>query len=122
MPGPDLGYTLPMAAEGSRGRPTAARFALAANVKHLMDTYSKGFAVGISPSELQKGSGVSAKTIRRIINPYSDTGPSLGTIDALAEFFRVHSWELLLPRASVPLNTAQTPVSPAPHVANTRRK
>lgn len=75
-----------------------ARFALASNLRHLMENYSKGFAVGLSPVELEKGCGVSAKTIRRIINPYSDTGPNLESIDQIAAFFRVDSWELLRPR------------------------
>lgn len=98
MSNADLGQHLPMAEVPVKGKPTAARFALAANVKHLMDTFSKGFDVGLTPVELEKGSGVSAKTIRRIINPYSDTGPSLETIDQLGAFFRVESWQLLMPR------------------------
>lgn len=84
-----------------KAKPTVARFALASNVKHLMDNYSKGFAVGLSPVELGKGCGVDAKTIRRIINPYSDTGPSLESIDLIASFFQVESWELLRPRTPV---------------------
>lgn len=87
-----------MGDQPARGKPTRARFALASNVKHLMDNYSKGFAVGLSPVELEKGSGVSAKTIRRIIDPYSDTGPNLETIDQIAAFFHVDAWELLRTR------------------------
>jgi hypothetical protein len=87
-----------MGSDEPKTKPTRARFALAANVKHLMDNYSKGFAVGLTPVELEKGSGVSAKTIRRIIDPYSDTGPNLETIDQIAAFFRLESWELLRPR------------------------
>lgn len=87
-----------MTVSDPKAKPTVARFALAVNVKHLMENYSTGFSVGISPSDLQKGCGVSSKTIRRIINPYSDTGPSLESIDAIAKFFRVESWELLIPR------------------------
>lgn len=78
--------------------PTEARFALASNVKHLMQVYSKGFGVGISAIELEKGCGVSHKTIKRIIDPYSDTGPNLDSIDRIAAFFRVETWELLRPR------------------------
>jgi hypothetical protein len=111
-----------MVKDGPKAKPTAARFALASNIKHLMDTYSKGFAVGISPSELQKGSGVNAKTIRRVINPYSDTGPSLETIDALADFFHVQSWELLVPRPSVLQGTAAGPAVPAHPTALSKRK
>lgn len=100
-----------MAEEPVKGKPTAARFALAANVKHLMDSYSKGFAVGLSPVELEKGCGVSAKTIRRIINPYSDTGPSLESIDQIAAFFHVEAWELLRPRTPM-LQRGMTEVTP----------
>jgi transcriptional regulator with XRE-family HTH domain len=78
-----------------------------------MDNYSKGFAVGITPTELEKGSGVSSKTIRRIINPYSDTGPSLESIDALASFFQIEAWELLRPRpATLQRIDPQPPPSP----------
>jgi hypothetical protein len=87
-----------MGGDEAKAKPTRARFALAANVKHLMDNYSKGFAVGLTPVELEKGCGVSAKTIRRIIDPYSDTGPNLETIDQIAIFFRIEAWELLRPR------------------------
>jgi transcriptional regulator with XRE-family HTH domain len=86
-----------MAKEGEP-KPTKARFALAANVRHLMDAYSKGFEVGLTPAELEKGCGVSHKTIKRIIDPYSDTGPSLDSIDRIAAFFRVEPWELLRTR------------------------
>lgn len=95
-----LGQDLPMGERPIKAKPTVARFALASNVRHLMETYSKGFAVGLSPVELAKGCGVSAKTIRRIVNPYSDTGPGLESIDLIAAFFRVEAWELLMPRAS----------------------
>lgn len=100
-----------------KGKPTAARFSLAANVKHLMDTYSKGFDVGLTPVELEKGckGRVSAKTVRRIINPYSDTGPRLESIDVLAEFFGVEAWMLL--RARTPMlqsNGATLPPAPKP--------
>lgn len=109
-------------AEGeARGKPTVARFALAANVKHLMEAYSKGFEVGLSPVELEKGSGVSAKTIRRIINPYSDTGPSLESIDALAAFFRVEAWELLRPRTPM-LQRGEVIVPPVPNRPNTAKR
>lgn len=95
-------------------RTTVARFALASNVKHLMDNYSKGFEVGLSPVELEKGCGVSAKTIRRIINPYSDTGPNLESIDLIAAFFHVESWELLRPRTPALANVeALLPKAPS---------
>lgn len=112
MSAPEIGYVPPMGNGGARGKPSTARFALAANVKHLMDTYSKGFAVGLSPVELEKGCGVSAKTIRRIINPYSDTGPSLESIDLIAAFFKVEAWELLMPRTPMLQSSAAEVTSP----------
>ena len=107
-----LGQDLPMGT-GREPKPTKARFALAANVRHLMDSYSKGFDVGLSPAELERGCGVSHKTIKRIIDPYSDTGPSLDSIDRIALFFRVEPWELL--RARPPMlqsNGAEVTVPP----------
>lgn len=107
-------------AEGSKGgKPTVARFALAANVKHLMDAYSKGFDIGLTPVELEKGSGVSAKTIRRLINPYSDIIPNLETIDMIAAFFNVESWELLRPRTPL-LHSNAVVVPPAPKPSKSR--
>lgn len=105
---------------GKAVQPTEARAALAENLKHLMSTYQKGFAVGLTPVELQKGSGVSAKTIRRMIDPYADTGPTLGNIDAIAEFFRVQTWELLRRRSPLlQISDPQPPSPPAPR--NNRR-
>lgn len=81
-----------------------------------MDNYSKGFAVGLTPPELEKGSGVSAKTIRRILDPYSDTGPNLETIDQLAAFFRVEPWEIIRPRPpalQAPWAEVTTPPKPS---------
>lgn len=109
-----------MGEEASRAKPTRARFALATNVKHLMAAYSKGFAVGIRPVELEKGCGVSAKTIRRIIDPYSDHTPNLDNIDRIAEFFDVETWELLRQRPSVPLSQ-DVEVTPPPKPAKARR-
>lgn len=115
-----LGHHLPMADEPGKGKPTSARFALAANVKALMDAYSKGFDVGLSPSELEKGCGVSAKTIRRIINPYSDISPNLESIDQIATFFRVEPWELLRPRPSVLQSNNVTSIAPRPRPSKQR--
>ena len=98
-----------MAGDDGKSKPTRARFALASNVKHLMNSYSKGFEVGLTPSELEKGCGVSAKTIRRIIDPYSDTGPNLETIDQIASFFGVDAWELLRTRSSALQNPSPAP-------------
>lgn len=106
---------LSMGAPPVKAKPTVARFALASNVRHLMESYSKGFAVGLTPVELAKGCGVSAKTIRRIVNPYSDTGPALESIDLIAAFFRVEAWELLMPRApALQRNEAEVTHPPKP--------
>lgn len=117
-----LGYCWPMSQGDMRGpKPTAARFALAVNVKYLMETYSKGFGVGISASELEQGCGVSAKTIRRIVNPYSDTGPNLETIDQLAAFFRVEAWQLLKAQAALQSNIAVPSTTKSPPAVAKRR-
>jgi transcriptional regulator with XRE-family HTH domain len=83
-------------------KPTIARFALAANLKTLMDGYPLGFKRGIKSRELAGQAGVSYKTIDRMLNPYEDTGPSLESIDSVAAFFRVQTWELLVPRSKLP--------------------
>lgn len=107
-----------MADGNGRAKPTKARFALASNVRHLMATYSKGFAVGLTPSELEKGSTVSAKTIRRLLDPYSDHTPTLDNIDLIAEFFRVETWELLRPRPAIPISQgAEVTIPPKPSKA-----
>jgi hypothetical protein len=83
-------------------KPTVARFALAANLKTLMEGYPLGFKRGIKSRELAGQAGVSYKTIDRMLNPYEDTGPSLESIDSVAAFFRVQTWELLVPRSKPP--------------------
>lgn len=88
-------------------KPTKARFALAHNVKILMENYRQGFKVGISSREIaQKTSGaLSYKTIDRIKNPYAEQIPNLESLDELASFFGVEVYELLVPRQSVTLVT-----------------
>jgi len=85
-------------------KPTAARFALAANLNHLMDNYVMGFEKGITPPQLAKGCRqknlrVSVKTIRRMKNPYETHSPNLDSIDAVAAFFNVTAWDMVTPRA-----------------------
>lgn len=94
----ELGYVRP----GMDGipKPTDARFALAANLKELMARYNKGFGTGITPAQVEEGTGISYKTVKRILDPYSDISPNLETIDTLAAFFRIPSSELLQPRGS----------------------
>lgn len=122
----DLGYVSPME-ESPKGppKPTKARFALAANVKDLMARYNKGFGLGIEAVELAQGSGLSAKTIRRILDPYNDKSPNLETIDALADFFRLESWELLKPREkALAISGAErrTPAKPAYSPASSEKE
>jgi hypothetical protein len=106
-------------------KPTKARFALASNVKDLMASYNKGFAVGIEPVELAQGAGLSAKTVRRLLDPFNDKSPNLDTIDAVAAFFRMGSWDLLKPRDKSPAVSGverRTPVKPAYSVAQVKEK
>lgn len=78
-------------------KPTRARLALASNVRQLMENYSSGFTRGISSRELAKQIPVSYKTIDRIKKPDSEIEPNLETLDAIADFFGVETWQLLLP-------------------------
>lgn len=96
-------------------QPTKARFALAMNVAHLMATYSKGFDVGLTPVEMEKGCGVSAKTIRRILDPYSRHTPKLDNLDRIGAFFNVETWELLRARpAALVSQVAEVTLPPKP--------
>jgi transcriptional regulator with XRE-family HTH domain len=83
-------------------KPTKARFALAANLKELMSRHQHGWLVGITAAQLEEGCGVSAKTIRRILDPYSDISPNLDTLDALAAIFKVETGDLLKPQRLQP--------------------
>lgn len=108
----DFGYGQTVSDDQKKGppKPTPARFALAGNLRELMDLYNKGFGTGVSATEVQKGSGVHAKTVRRILDPYNAISPNLETIDALAAFFRVDSWEMIQPRpAAISGREKQTP-------------
>ena len=95
-----------MAEGNDRTKPTEARFALAENVKHLMATYQRGFAVGLNAPSLEKElkGGVSAKTIKRMLDPYSPVSPNLDNVDLVANFFGVPTWELLRRRPARPLS------------------
>jgi DNA-binding XRE family transcriptional regulator len=110
---PSLGYGFGMGETGNSGpKPTIARFALASNLKTLMDTYADGFSRGISSRQLAGKAGVSYKTVDRILNPYSDVAPNLDSIDSIAAFFRVQTWELLVPRSRAPLIAGQERATP----------
>ena len=44
---------------------------------------------------IEKATGVSYKTVERMLNPNAPTGPSLESIDLVAGFFRLQAWQLL---------------------------
>lgn len=71
--------------------------AVASNIRHLMENYTEGYKRGISSRELAKKIAVSYKTIDRAKQPYSETGPNLDTLDEIAAFFKLQTWQLLLP-------------------------
>ena len=118
MPLSEIGYVSPMAEGDTKGppKPTPARFALAANLKELMDGYRLGFVTGINAPLLEKGCGVSAKSIRRMLDPYEEVSPGLDNIDTLSHFFGISTWELLKPRerqTAISGKAKQTPEKPA---------
>jgi len=76
--------------EKARGRPTRARLALAANIKRLLEV-----AGNPSPAKWGKAAQIGRKTAERLMDPYSDISPKLETIDLVAEYFQVETWELL---------------------------
>lgn len=103
--------------------PTRARRALAANLAHLMKTYSRGFQVGLNPPDLHKASGVSAKTIRRMLDPYSAHSPKLDNLDAIAAFFQIETWDLLRPQpVAVAPHPLETPAAPKPSKPTSRKR
>ena len=81
----------------SKGKPSVSRLAVAANVRHLMDHHQEGFQRGLTTRRLERKCGVSYKTLDRLLDPYADTGPSLDTLDSLARFFGLETYELLKP-------------------------
>ena len=103
-------YRSPMD-RGSRAKPTQARFAIAQNVRYLMDHHREGYAIGLSSRKLEARCGVSYKTIDRLTDPYNDINPNLDTLDAIAVFFGIETWQLLKANPLLQRSTAQT--SPA---------
>lgn len=93
--------------------PTVARFALAENLAHLMKHHQRGFNVGIEARELAKEVGINARTIKRMLNPDSIHSPRLENLDAVAGFFKIPTWQLLLPRPkALQLQNAETRSNP----------
>ena len=76
-------------------KPTPARMALASNLRHLMAAYQLGR--GISSRGIASHTGLSYKTVDRMLDPYHDVSPNLASLDELAAFFRVESWQLIQP-------------------------
>ena len=111
-----------MGAKDEKTKPTEARFALAENVKHLMATYQRGFSVGLNAQALERElrGEVSAKTIKRMTDPYSPVSPNLDNIDLIAIFFGIQTWELLRRRPSRP-QSQDIEVTGSPKPSGTRR-
>lgn len=126
-----FGYVEPVAGDegGLRKgppKPTAARRALAINLKHLRLNYQHGFLKGLTPEQLAEGlnQALSAKTIRRLEDQFNDTSPNLDTIDILAHFFGAQSWDLIQPQASASIVSGRerhTPHQPA-HSATAKKR
>ena len=105
-------YRAPMD-RGSKGKPTQARFAIAQNVRYLMEHHREGYAVGLSSRQLEARCGVSYKTIDRLTDPYNDINPNLDTLDAIALFFGIETWQLLKPNPLLQSSTKPpSPVTP----------
>lgn len=123
-----LRYGSPMDEGERKGppKPTPARQAIAANLRYLRQHYRHGFLTGLTPEELAIGldNALSAKTIRRLEDPFHDTTPNLDTIDILAHFFGITAWELIKPREQQPSVSGrerQTPHQPY-HSATSKRQ
>lgn len=127
----DLGYVEPV--NGDEGgvrkgppKPTAARRALAVNLKDLRENYRHGFLKGLTPEQLAEGVefSVSAKTIKRLEDQFNDHSPNLDTIDILAHFFGAKTWDLIQPRseaATVSGRERHTPHQPV-HSATAKKR
>lgn len=102
-------------------KPTPARFALAENLKLLMGNYWNPYAerTGISSRELAKalGGDISYKTIDRMLDPYEEVVPKLDSMDAVAHFFRVETFRLLLVRKKETLLRGAETVATETHSA-----
>lgn len=96
--------------------PTKARIAVAENVDHLMKHYQHGFNVGIDANQLSKRIGIHAKTIKRLLNPRSGISVTLVTLDAIASFFQIETWQLLQPKPkTISFQTAESSHRPNQH-------
>lgn len=117
-----VGGTLDRMGEGSskEPRPTAARFALADNVKRLMAAGPYEDAQVAAALREMGYEDFSYKTIERMKNPYHDSSPNLASIEAVARFFRLDAYKLLIPRAMVS-GSEQRLEKPAIAPAKTRR-
>lgn len=82
-------------------KPTPARFAVAENLRRLMREYRdpESGVKGLSSRQLAaKAPQVSYKTIDRLLDPYHDSSPRLDSLDAIAHFFEIDTFQLMLPQ------------------------
>lgn len=84
-------------------KPTPARLAIAENLKKLMGEYvTETGKEGLSSRDLaSRASGVSYKTIQRLLNPNFPASPTLDSLDAVADFFRIETFKLLVLRRNI---------------------
>lgn len=52
---------------------------------------------------LAKKSGVSQKTISNMLNPGDDKSPNLKNVEMIAKTYRIKSWHILYPNATIDL-------------------
>lgn len=112
-------------------KPTLARFAVAENLKRYMVSYrdpKTGDRVLVgkdgqpSSRALAKlAPGVSYKTIDRMLDPYHDSSPNLDSLDVVATFFGIHTFQLLMRIPAIQGTEARLQEAPTAE-AGARRK
>lgn len=109
--------------EGSKSpKPTDARFALAENVKRLLEVTgqdAKSVETGLRAMGYED---FSYKTVERMCNPYYDSPPNLGSIEAVADFFRTTPSKLLERRPFIRGSEPRRPEPPVEPAAPRQKK
>lgn len=77
-------------------KPTPARFAIAENLRQLMEIHQFR-----TPREVEAASGVSYKTVQRLLKPYDKHSPNLDSLDQIAYFFKLDTFKLLVRRTKL---------------------